>query len=268
MQRKTIGRTLTSIGVIFLILISGYFILNAIIKKKIGDQFENISPFLLVKYSKVHANILSSSVLFDSLSIDFVPYAGMKQNKHHLNFSRVSLKGISFLKFIINKKLVATDLLLDSGNILLDSFLLEKKDSAQSTVFSEIKWPYKKLYIRNVELKNVQVSRHAEGDDQRLVTADAQLEDVSIDKPGATPSFNDITARLSGLNYIVSGYKIRLANMSLSSRRAELKLDSLHIASTKNQSELAVPSVQITGFDLMKLLNKKILAAKHVDVDE
>ena len=130
--------------IVCLVLVSGYFILNAVIQKKIRQQFTHLSPALVMNYARVHANIFSSSVSFDSFDVNFIPYSTREQNKHHLYFSTVSLNGVSFLRFLFGKKLEATELLLDNGNIQLDSFLLDKKDSAQTDVLSQIKWPLKK----------------------------------------------------------------------------------------------------------------------------
>jgi len=266
MERRTIRHALKAVSLFCLILICGYFILNVVIKRKIGDQFKNISPFLLVKFSKVHANIFASSVSFDSLTIDFMPYTGRKRNRHYLSFSTVSLKGISFLKFAFGKKLEAADLLLDNGSVQLDSFLIEKKDSAQSTVFSQVKWPYKKLYIRNIEIENTQVFLHSENGDQRLATANIRLAGVSISEAGGRPSFNNAALRLSGFNYKSADYEINLSSLSLSSSEAELELDSLHIAATKGQNEIAISSLQMTGFDIMRLLNQKIMSGKRLKI--
>ena len=138
MERKKIKQVLKAIGLICIILVAGYFILNSVIQKKIRQQFANLSPALLLKFSNVHVNIFSSSVSFDSLDINFTTYNTLQQNKHHLYFPQVSLKGISFLKILLSKKLTANHLFLDEGNIQLDSFLLDKKDSAQSGVLRQI----------------------------------------------------------------------------------------------------------------------------------
>src|SRR6478736_976312 len=117
MERKKIKRAVKAIVIVCLVLITGYFILNAVIQKKIRQQFKNLSPALVMNFSKVHASIFSSSVSFDSLDINFIPYYNRDEYKHHLSFSRVSLNGISFLKFLFGKKLEATELLLRNGSI-------------------------------------------------------------------------------------------------------------------------------------------------------
>src|SRR4030095_5511003 len=122
MGSKKIKRVLRVTIIVCLVLIAGYFALNAVITKKIEQQVTNLSPFLMIKFSNAHVNIFSSFVSFDSLDINFIPYNSRQQDKHRLQFSSVSLKGISFLKFLFSKKLEATGLLLEDGNIQLDSF--------------------------------------------------------------------------------------------------------------------------------------------------
>jgi len=179
MPRKTIKYVLTIIVIVFGALITGYFILNAVIRNQIRQKLTNLSSSLAIRFSKVHADIFSSTVSFDSLDIKFIPYYNRQQDIHHLSFPRASLNGISFLKFLFSKKLEARDLLLCEGNIQLDSFLIEKKDSAQSTVLREITWPFKKLYITNVELKKANISLHSENEERKFANADVTVKGVS-----------------------------------------------------------------------------------------
>ncbi len=265
MESRKVKRAVKVTVITGLILVTGYFILNAVIQKKIRQQFTGISPFLATKFSKVHANIFSSSVSFDSLDINFIPYSERQQNRHHLSFSSASLNGISFLKFLFNKKLEAADLLLDNGNIQLDSFLLDKKDSAQLNILSELKWPFKKLYVANVELKNTKVSLHSENGQQQLAKANMIFKGVSISKPGEQPSFDDIDLQLSDVNYQPAGYRIQLSHLAINSNSKMLALDSLHVlAKGQDQNEITIPSLRMTGFDVMKLLNEKNLLVKNL----
>jgi hypothetical protein len=269
MNRRKTKYVFKVIVIVSLILIAGYFVLNAVIQKKIRQQFTDISPFLAINFSKVHANIFSSSVSFDSLNINFIPYNNREQDKHHLYFSTVSLDGISFLKFLFNKNLEATDLLLDKGNIQLDSFLLAKKDSAQSYILNEIKWPFKKLHFRNVELKNTEVVLHSENADRRLARANVRLKGASINEPGEKPSFDDIDLQLSDLNYKSRAYQVHSPKLTISSSRKILALDSLYVSvQGQHQNEITLPSLQMTGFDVMKLLNEETLTVKRVIVDK
>ncbi|HEV8507150.1 MAG TPA: hypothetical protein VGQ53_17185 [Chitinophagaceae bacterium] len=266
MERRKIKRVLKVIIIVCLVLITGYFALNTIIQKKIRQQFTNLSPSLVIKFSAIHVNILSSFASFDSLDINFIPYDSLQQNKHHLYFSNVSLKEIGFLKFLFSKKLEAAKLLLDDGNIELDSFLLDKKDSAQSKVFNEIKWPFNKLYFKNVELKNTRAFLHSEDSSQQLANADMIFRNVSINKPGEQPSFDEVQLVLSDLNYKSPGYQVRLPKLTISSNKKILELDSLHV-SGPDHNEFTIESLRMKGFDVMQLLNERILAAKSLTID-
>lgn len=208
MARKTIKYVLTIIVIVFGALLLGYSILNAVIRNQVRQQLTNLSSSLDIRFSKVHADIFSSTVSFDSLEIRFTPYYNQQQHKHYLSFSTVSLNGISFLKFLFSKKLEARDLSLCDGNIQLDSFLLEKKDSAQSTVLHEIKWPFQKLYFTNVELKKANLSLYSSNSDRKLANADIIVKGFSMSKPGEQVSLNYVDFRLSDviINRRPAGY--------------------------------------------------------------
>ena len=268
MARKTIKYVLTIIVIAFGALLLGYSILNAVIRNQVRQQLTNLSSSLDIRFSKVHADIFSSTVSFDSLEIRFTPYYNQQQHKHYLSFSTVSLNGISFLKFLFSKKLEARDLSLCDGNIQLDSFLLEKKDSAQSAVLHEIKWPFQKLYFTNVELKKANLSLYSSNSDRKLANADIIVEGFSMSKPGEQFSLNDVDFRLSDVNYQSPACRVRLSNFYASSNRKVLEIDSLHVATGENQNDIAIASLQMTGFDIMQLLHEKILSAKSLTIDE
>ena len=269
MEKKKIKRAVKLIIIVCLVLITGYFILNAVIQKKIRQQFTNLSPALAINFSKVHADIFSSSVSFDGFDINFIPYQNSKQNKHHLYFSTVSLNGISFLNFLLTKKLEATELLFDGGSIQLDSFLLDKKDSGQSNLLSQIKWPLKKLHIGRTELRNTQIFLRSERGEQRIASADIIFDGVSFSKPGEKPSFDDIALQLSRLNYQSPRYRIELPKLTLNSNRKKLELDSLHVfVPGQNTAEITISSLRMTGFDVMKLLKDQTLVTKNLTIDK
>jgi predicted PurR-regulated permease PerM len=62
MEKKKIKRAVKVIIIVCLVVIAGYFILNAVIQKKIRQQFTNLSPALATNFSMVHVDIFSSSV--------------------------------------------------------------------------------------------------------------------------------------------------------------------------------------------------------------
>ena len=246
------------------LFITAFFILNSVIQKKIRQQLTNLSPAVQIKFSSVHTNIFSSSVSFDSLAINFIPYNNRQQNRHCLYFSHASLHEVSFLKLLFNKKLVAENFLLDGGNILLDQFLLDKKDSAQSEVFKEIEWPFKKLFIRNVELKEVKAFLHSEQNDQLLATGDIIVGGISVSKPGSRPELAGIDLSLSDINYPSSGYGVHIRHLEINSSKRIAEVDSLQVSSGQHYNQTKISNIKITGFNVAELMNKQIVNTEKI----
>jgi hypothetical protein len=265
-SRKT-NRALMVIAAVCLVFIAGYFLLDTIIKKKIRQQFNDLSPALHIKYSRLHTNLFSSSVSFDSLVIYFTPYNGSQQNQHELFFSEASLKGISFLKFLFNKKLDATTLLLDKGNIHLDSFLLVKKDSAQSEIFHQIKWPFKKFSISNIKLRRSEIFLRSQNNNRLLTNAEMFFDKVSMNQFGKDPAFENLSIRLFDLNYSLAEYNIQAKQLLIDSRKKIIKADSLRL-NVKNQEQAAISSLTMSGFNVMKFINEKVLSANKIIIGE
>jgi hypothetical protein len=250
-----------------LVVIAVFFILKSVIQKKIRQELTSLSPAMQVKFSSIHINLFSSSVSLDSLDVSFIPYANRRENKHVLHFSQVSLKGISFLKFLFSKNLSVNNFILDEGNIQLDQFLLDKKDSAQAKIFTEIKWPFKKLFINNIELKNATTFLHSSRADQLLAKGDLAIGQVKMNSDDSIFHFAAIDCSLSGISYAIphSNDSIHIQKLIMNSRRETLQIDSLHIDSP---NEVEIPSIKINGFNAANLLKGNTVAIKKIKIDE
>jgi hypothetical protein len=252
-----------------LVFIGGLSILNSVIRKKIQQQITSLSPAVQIKFTSIHANIFSSAVSFDNLEIDFIPYDSRQQNRHYLRFSKASLKEISFLKFLFNKKLVAENFVLENGNIGLDKFLLDKRDSAQAALLKEIEWPFKKLFLRNVEFRKVKAFVHSDESDHLIATGDIAVGGISVNKPGDRPAITGIDLRLSDINYPWPGYEFHIRQLAINSRSKIVEVDSLHFFSSSQKNyKTSISSIKITGFDIPELINKQILNADKIIIGE
>jgi hypothetical protein len=242
-----------------LIVVAAFIILPGIIQKKIRQQFTRLPPAMQIKFSAIHTNILSSSISFDSLDLGFTPYPGRQQNQHRVRFSKVSVNGVRFFKILFNKQFVAEKLRFEDGNIQLDQFLIDKKDSLQSKILKEIEWPFKKLFIGKVELKRVTAFLHSDQNDQLLAKGDAVLGGVSMDNPGKKPVLNTIDLHLSDLKYSLQGYEVQMRQLEINSNKKTLAIDSFRVISGKTRTQAQISAIKITGFDVRKLLNDQVL---------
>ena len=264
-KTKLIRITLKIVVAVCFVLIASFFILDSLIKKKIRQQLTNLPPSAQVKFSAVRSSLFSSSVSFDSLEINFVPYSGLQENRHVFKFSRASLQRISFYEFLFHKKLVAGNFLLEDGNIQLDQFLMNKKDSLQAEIIKKIKWPFKTLDINSIQLRRTVVFLRTQSSNQLIARGDAGLGRVTVDTPGTRPSFSSINLHLADINYKFPQYEIGIKELELSSGRRTLSIDSFRlIPLIQNYSQAKICSLNMIGVDVMKLLNEQELLAEKI----
>jgi len=257
-----IKRILVAIFVIALISVAGYFIIISIIQKKIKQQFASISPAMQIKFASVRANILSSSVSFDSLDITFTPFSSRPGNKHHAYFPTASINHISFLKFLFGKKLEANAVSLGKGSVQLDEFLLEKKDSLQPEILNRVKWPFKQLNIGQIEMQS-SIFLHTDSGSHLIGRAQMALGKIYFNPSGSNHGFHDINIQLSDVNY--PRYGIQISQLMLNSNNKTLELDSLEFAPPRRkENKIIISSIKMTGFDVLKLLNERALIARSV----
>lgn len=248
-----------------LILVIVFLVFHSMVQKRIREQLAKLSPAVQVKFSSLHADIFSSSISFDSLSVKFTPYQTRQQNSHYLFFPSARLGQISFLKFLFNKNLVAANLNLDGGTVQLDQFLLDKKDSAQSEVLRKIEWPFKKVSIQKLELRSTKAFLHSETNEHLVAQGDIKLTGISVDKPGAMPRFNAMGLKLSDINYPQGSYKIQAQQLTVNSSRETAEIKFFRIVSTTGkEDEARISNIKITGFDLVQVVRKKVLEAEKI----
>jgi len=250
-----------------LTLVAAFFLFQSLIQKKIRQQFTELGPALHVTFSSIHIDIFASSVSFDSVSLKFTPYQTREQNSHHLYFSTASLRHANFLKLLFNKKLVAKNFDLEDGRLQLDSFLLDKTDSAQARVLEQIEWPFKRLLIKNVQLKNTRAFLRSDGKDHLLVKGDANISGIAINRPGASPTFTGVDLRLSDLDYALPGYQIQASKLTVNSNEKIAAIESLRLVPHRDRhSATIISSIKITGLDIAQLTASHTLYAEQLVV--
>jgi len=250
---------------ICLAFIVALFSADTIIEKKIGSQFSNISPALQIRFSRVRSHVFSSSVTFDSLQINFIPYANHQEEQHVFRFKNVSLQGVRFLSFLFHKKLVATDLVLAGGDICISQSLLEKRDSAQTEMIRQLSWPFRNLSLGRIQLRQSNFFLRAAHQDELLAQGKGSLRDVAIDKPGNTPVFSGFDIDLSDVDYPSADFRVQILRVQLSSTSKSLAINSLHLS--KKQSQVRFGSVNISGIEISKLLDERVLICKKIKLD-
>ena len=254
---------LITIAVICSIGIAGYFVINSAIQQKIIHQLSNLSPALKTRYSRLTTNLFASSVSFDSLEINFIPYQSMQQYQYRVQVSKFSLKGIHFLKFLFNKDLVANDLVVKNGVICVDSFLLSRNDSLQADILEKINWPFRRLLLRNVDMLRLRMDlNHAE---PMVANANILFHELSVDQPGNGPKFESVDMQLSQVNFPVRGFRIDALQVRVNSGKKNIRAGHLQLPSLNGgQRQVLISGVNVEGFDLKKTIAQDSLVASSI----
>lgn len=257
-------------AVIILVFFLGIFISNLIIRNRIR-QITEISPAIKISYSSLHSNLFTGTVFFQDLDIHFMPYPGMPEKKHSMLIPRAYLKGIDIFKFIFNKKLSVNQVLFAKVNLLLDSFLIAKKDSAQAQIFKQAKLPYKASVIKLFKLNEINTHFYNDTSGPSLVMGDISIHGLQIGDPVSNGGKDFIIAgmacKLNNLEFTLpdSTSYVQIEKFALNSEKAVMEIDSLRISPRKkvagqNRVDVIIPSIKVTGMKVKKLLQNKFIA--------
>ncbi|TWF42925.1 uncharacterized protein DUF748 [Chitinophaga polysaccharea] len=261
---------------ILVILITANILINRIIQRAADERLQHLSPQLKISYSSIKSNLFTSSLTLSNLTIAYTP----DSNKHHhsVHFSEVKLSGIHLLTMLFRQTLSVNNLKLSNGEINLDRFLMNRKDTAPMQLLAQA--PVKSISVNHLQLNTVQVWE----DHQLLLRGNMGIDDININnlKNASTAGnfhFGDVKSRLSDINYILPNayHALTAKQVSVDSREGLLEIDSLQLVpqyskvdffrQTGNQPLFVASSVagiSIYHFDIRKLFDKKLVAEKII----
>src|ERR1700743_396715 len=78
---KFIKILLSIAAVLLLLLIVGYFIAGAVIRKKVDAAIQGLPPSLQVTYTAIHPNILNESLTINGLKVIYTPWSDLKESR-------------------------------------------------------------------------------------------------------------------------------------------------------------------------------------------
>lgn len=273
--RKWLMLIYSGIGIL-VILITADILINRVVQRTLSEKLQHLSPQLKINYSSVKSNLFTSSLALNNLTIDYTPDSS--QHQHSMHFSKVELNGIHLLKMLFRQTLVINNLNLGNGEINLDRFLMNRKDTAPMQLLAQV--PFKSISVHHLQLSTFLVRE----DSQLLLRGNMGIDDISINNPRdafATGNFHfgAVKSRLSDIHYALpNAYHTLMAKqVTIDSRQGLLEIDSLQLLpqyskadffrKTGNQPlfvESSVAGISIHHFDIRKLFDKKLVAEKII----
>lgn len=278
-SRRRLWIWLTVTGGLALLVVIATIVAKNMIEKKFNATITQLQPYLNIKYEGLHINLLSGSFSIDSLQAKYTPDQSKQEQAHEAGMSSISLSGINYFKLISGKTFSASELSFANVSVLLNSALLEKKDTIAKTLLSKIDVPFETVKLGKIQLANADISKTSKSKNVSLANTSFTINNVQLGKANNQLSmdsihFSDISCSVKNINYSLPGYhSLHINEFNLNSKDSTLQIDSIKLRPELDKYELgkklerqadcitaSVPSLTLTGLDVKQLMQKKLRA--------
>lgn len=234
------------------------------------------------KYSS-NKNLYTSSISVLDLSMRLILYNKRQQHQQSFYFKHVLFTGVNFVRIIFNESIFINNLNFEQGDIKLDPFLLESKNTSPAKFLAYSNIPFKKVSINNLSLSGAKIWLHSDKVNQTLLRGDIAINKVELDglNKSVTNEFHlgAIECNFSNINYSLpdSYYTIHIKKLIADSRKEILRIDSLKViplyskfefgkysGHQADRVEATIAEIAISKLDIIQLINKKLIADKVI----
>jgi hypothetical protein len=279
-HKRTWIKILIGVSALLIIIIISNTVLKSVVEKKLRTSLQQFQPYIRAGFTEAHVNLFASSIQLDSLYVLYNPEL-KQQHKHELYFSAVSISGIHFFKLITAKDFSAGSLQLKNANIIIDSYLFEKKDTLPPGIFNQVNMPFKNISFSSVELNDVKIFEKNNDKKDAVCNGSILLSDLqipAIDSAFSKDSirFSSVKCDMNDVHYALPGYyAVHLKRFHLDSKDSVMQLDSLKLLPLLGKFELGeklgrqadhinatVNTIDISGLHVKELIQKKFIATE------
>jgi len=254
------------IGLVILVF-AGNIIVNRVIESKIKQQLGALMPYADVRFGKASVNLFKFSLSLQNVKIAIYPDTADKQHAHTATFTTIDATGINFFKALSSKKMGIYSVQLKGGNILLDSFMLYRKDLPHYNVMARM--PFSSVDISHINITTSTVNLRNSSATTQLLTGNIKVNDVLVSKGNATVQYGDITANANDIQLAIPGlqHTLRIKSIAFNSGNQQLQVDSLQMTVNKSADkdtiplriQLSMPSVAVSGFNIAQLQTGNVI---------
>ena len=288
---------LAFLGVLFIVIFYGSnFIIKKIIEDKLKDQ--HIAEIYQIKLTSAHINILNMGILVKGITLtpdsskSFQKKISNHQTIAHIEIKKIFLSSISLLKLIKDKQLKVQKLSISKPIInLYKNNQYTSTKTKEKQVADEGSGKLQNIEFQDITVDNAEVNYYIDADN----TADLTVGNINIKisqplinlkklhDPLSAISLENLHLEISNIQEIDSKklFDIKLGKLKYDYKDKSLALHNLSIKPKYNKEQFAakhkyqsdrfdieVPEINVTGFDLNRLLNEKIITIKKVNVNQ
>ncbi|HET6255399.1 MAG TPA: hypothetical protein VFE32_15065 [Puia sp.] len=257
-------KAVVPILVLIVILIAGYFIANALIRKKVDEALRSLPASLSVKYDRLHINVLTGSLNLEGVQARYTPRPANGRNGHEIAVKKITVSGLSVIAWIWSHRLRIRDIRLEDIVIRVNEDLMEHDSTLQ-----QLKPPAMDAMVSRVELTRLKVEGLRKGKACFSLEGNLQVDSVTHNTVAA------IRLEADSAWYIVPGMEetIRLGRLEIDSRRKLLLADAMQITPDLEKEEIGrlkrhqvdvvranTGGLEVKGLDVMGLIHRRLHA--------
>jgi hypothetical protein len=285
-----------SLGVLLGIAVTGYFIGQSVIRKKVVAALRALPSAYAVSCSSIEPGLLTGSLVINGLQIRLTPGPDTA-HRHELRIGRIAVHGISYFGLLSSHRLHIRSIVLDSCAAELDDYLLEKKVPLPKMQGQGQPPPFTEVTIDEFELADmkgmahkgaqketlaeIEEEHHAKGEtvffDGSLTVHSIHVNDINQPIDTGNVHFGEVRLSARDLRYVIPGayQKLRLSSMELNSKDSSLRIDTMRIYPTVNKEEVSrikgvqedvvdgvSEGIEVSGLDCMAFLRHRLTAEK------
>lgn len=254
------------IGLVILVF-AGNIIVNRVIESKIKQQLGALMPYADVRFGKASVNLFKFSLNMQNVKVTIYPDTADKQHTRTASFTTIDATGINFFKALFSKKMGIYSVQLTGGNILLDSFMLYRKDLPHYNVMARM--PFSSVDISHINIATATIKIHNSNTVTQVLTGNLKVNNVLVSKCNATVQYGDITANANDIQLAIPGlqHTLRIKSIAFNSGNQQLQVDSLQMTVNKSadkdtlplRMQLSIPSVSVSGFNIAQLQTGNVI---------
>lgn len=271
-KNRVLKGIIITLASLVLVLVIGTIILDKVIRNRIRQQLQALEPRFHITWSALHTNFFKGTLSLDHLTVLLRPDSS-DSHQHTFTINHLFISGLNYFR-LTAKNIAINSIVLDSSNIDLDRFLLDKKDS--TTYLANGKMPFEKISVRRIELLRSHITIH-DGSTHELEGNGYLVLDSASIRQKNNFHFGAIHGDLQNIVYSIphARHSLQIKKISVDSRKGLVRMAALQIIPAYNKFEFgrklgrqadhisaSVNMLTISKPDLLQLIQQNLVADK------
>ncbi|HEV9036637.1 MAG TPA: hypothetical protein VGQ51_08455, partial [Puia sp.] len=247
-------RALWVVGILALLLIAGYFIAVARVRKKIETALHTLPPGYSITYTSLHLRLLNGAFSLDDVHV--------RGNGQDGSIHELKVEGIRYAALLHHR--------LQVRAIRLDGCSVDIGEGSAKMVKPEVALPFTAMSVEKVEIGGLRIT----GSKQRVsVEGEVKLDSLALDSGKWSVGGVYLLARRIKSVIPGSDEAVTMDGVMLDSKKGVLRMDTVRLRPTENKEEIGKrrgyqvdvmdalsEGIVVEGLDVMRLMRKQLVA--------